>query len=167
LLSPFVWETGNEKNENYICTVLFYCCGSQLLTWHLSSMVYSCPVNDHELQLKTALKLLRFNERGSTISQCPQKTAVSSGGLPQFSLKSTSSGLWRRIVLWQDIKVSEVHGGSMDLWNAGILPQHYTTSQSTRLDMKHHSRESLKTCPKFLSETFVATWRWNETVVIS
>jgi len=36
-------------------------------------------------------------------------------------------------------------GGSMDLWNDDILPQHYTTSQPGYLNLKHHRRDNLKT----------------------
>jgi len=48
--------------------------------------------------------------------------------------KSRSSGLWRRVFLWYDANVPchPEDGGSMDLWNVGILPQHYTVSQLRR-----------------------------------
>jgi hypothetical protein len=36
-------------------------------------------------------------------------------------------------------------GGSMDLRNVGILPQHYAASHTEDLDLKHHRRESFKT----------------------
>jgi hypothetical protein len=44
--------------------------------------------------------------------------------LSQWSrFKSRSSGLWR-------------HGGSTDLWNKGILPQHYMASQPRRTQLE-------------------------------
>jgi len=61
----------------------------------------------------------------------------------RWCFKSGSSGLWRRVVLWQDANVSEVHtasvnedGGSVDLWNVGILPQRYTVSKPRRPQLR-------------------------------
>jgi hypothetical protein len=67
--------------------------------------------------------------------------------------KSWSSGLWRRVVLWYDTKVSEVYsedGGCMDLRNIGILPHHYTASQPRRPRLELSRCESLKTRICFL-----------------
>jgi hypothetical protein len=46
---------------------------------------------------------------------------------------SSSSGLWRRVVMWWGTKMRD----SLDLWNVCILPHHYTASQPrrTRIDM--------------------------------
>jgi hypothetical protein len=50
------------------------------------------------------------------------------------TFKSSSFGLWRCVVLWQDTNVSEVHAASIfrGIWNVGIIPQHYMASQSRR-----------------------------------
>jgi len=51
---------------------------------------------------------------------------------PSVCFKSSSSGLWRHVVLWWYTSVSEVHApwneGWMDLWNVGALPQHHAAS---------------------------------------
>jgi hypothetical protein len=39
---------------------------------------------------------------------------------------------------------SDEDGGSIDLWNVGILPQHCTASQCRSPGLNHHRRESLK-----------------------
>jgi len=53
----------------------------------------------------------------------------------QSCLKTRSSGLWHRTVLWRDMNLSKVPAVSiftfkMDLWNVDVLPAHYTASRS-------------------------------------
>jgi len=78
-------------------------------------------------------------------------------GTPSVRFMSRFSGLWpwrwrqrRPLKLWYlTIKLHVVRnqktedGGSMDLWNVGILSQHYTASQPWK-DSNLHSRENLK-----------------------
>jgi hypothetical protein len=42
-------------------------------------------------------------------------------------LTAISSEVWRRVVLWYDTDVLDVHATSI-FWNVGILPQHHTVS---------------------------------------
>jgi hypothetical protein len=50
----------------------------------------------------------------------------------RWCLKSRSSGLWRRVVLWQDTNFSEVRTSPWRWRQHGILPQHYMASQPRR-----------------------------------
>jgi hypothetical protein len=60
---------------------------------------------------------------------------------------SWSSVLWRRLVMWQDTNMSEdlaafiyiMKEDSKVIRNVGILPQHYTKSQPTRLRLESSS----------------------------
>jgi hypothetical protein len=73
-----------------------------------------------------------------------------------FPFKSKSFGLWRRVVLWQDTKVSEVHaassfnshfedGVSIDLKSFYHTTALHGITTQQDLDLRHYRNESLKT----------------------
>jgi hypothetical protein len=87
-----------------------------------------------------------------TVWICQQRIFVKTDMLYiLLSLKSRSSELWRRVVLWQDANVSEVHAAlKMEpaLNSETLLSYHNTTRRHNpeEIDLKYHRPE----CPKTL-----------------